>query len=144
MSVKLTNNNYEEKDLDINEIFNEVINKKTLEPKSYPLEIKVDTLKELFEFLLQFLTMLFKHFHADSNEKVNLDNIRETDIKRINEYIMCIGFTCKFKILSATADNLNHIHKNRFDKIIINETTLFKDLILFYIHVIAIAFYLNH
>lgn len=129
MSSKRIRRDYEEKDLDINEIFNEVISKNTLEPKSYPLEIEVDTLKELFEFLLQFLTMLLKNFHADDNGQVNLANLTETDIKRINDYIMCIGFTCNFKILSATSDNMNYVFANRFDKVSINETTLFRDLI---------------
>jgi hypothetical protein len=126
---KRVRHEYEEKDLDIDEIFNEVINKKTLEPKSYPLEFEVDSLKELFEFLLQFVTMLCKHFYGDINNQVNLNTLTENDFKKINEYIMCIGFTCNFQSLPANANNLNHVFTHRFDKVVITETTLFRDLL---------------
>ena len=128
-SAKRIRREYEEKDLDIEEIFNEVIHKETLEPKSYPLEFEVDSLKELFEFLLQFVTMLCKHFHGDANNQVDLNRLTENDFKKINEYIMCIGFTCNFQSLQANSYNLNHVFTHRFDKVAINETTLFRDLL---------------
>ena len=34
-------------------------------PNTYPLQFELNSLKELFEFLLQFVTMLCKEFYAD-------------------------------------------------------------------------------
>ena len=128
-SSKRFRREYKEKDLSIEEIFNEVINKTTLEPRSYPLEFEVDSLKELFEFLLQFLTMLCKHFYGGGSGQVSLANLKSEDFKKLNDYIMCIGFTCNFQALPANSSNLNHVFANRFDKVVINETTLFRDLL---------------
>ena len=42
-------------------------------PNSYPLEFdELESLKELFEFLLQFITMLCKFFYGDENGNVDL------------------------------------------------------------------------
>ena len=57
--------NYEEKEVDINEIFNEVTKTTPQAPNTYPLQFELNSLKELFEFLLQFVTMLCKEFYAD-------------------------------------------------------------------------------
>ena len=45
-------------DLDIEEIFKEVTKSSPKEPNSYQLHFELSSLKEVFEFLLQFVTML--------------------------------------------------------------------------------------
>ena len=78
--------NYEEKDVDIYEIFNEVIKTSPKEPNTYPLQFEVDSLKELFEFLLQFVTMLCKHFYGDDQGKVNLGLLSPGQLFVIDKY----------------------------------------------------------
>ena len=73
--------------------------------------------------------MLCKHFHGDANNQVDLNTLTENDFKKINEYIMCIGFTCNFQSLPANSYNLNNVFTHRFDKVTINETTLFRNLL---------------
>ena len=52
--------NIEIKDFNIDEIFNEVIN---IKPQPllnfYPLEFDITLLKDLFDFLLEFITMIY-------------------------------------------------------------------------------------
>lgn len=122
------NNNQNIKDLDINEIFNEVLNIYPLKPHSYPLEFDIDSLKELFEFLLQFTTMLCKHFYGDYDGIVDLSKLSVNDLQKINSYLMCIGFTTNFTRLSANSYNLNYASSHRYDKITITHETKLKDL----------------
>ena len=76
--------NRQEKDLDINEIFNEVTSSSIpKEPNSYPLQFELDSLKELFEFLLQFVTMLCKEFYSDDNGQVNLGNMTPEQLEML-------------------------------------------------------------
>ena len=74
-SSKRFRREYEEKDLSIEEIFNEVINKPTLEPRSYPLEFEVDSLKELFEFLLQDKARIVKVTLSENTDTVGVSCI---------------------------------------------------------------------
>ena len=116
------------KDLDIDEIFNDVINIYPVKPHSYPLEFEINSIKELFEFLLQFTTMLCKHFYGNASGTVNLSTLSTTDLQKINSYLMCIGFTTTFLSLPANSYNLNHAYTNRYDKITITPDTKLKDL----------------
>lgn len=117
------------KDLDIDEIFYDVLNIYPPIPNSYPLEFELNSLKELFEFLLQFTTMLCKHFYGNDNGNVDLSTLSPDDFAKINSYIMCIGFTCNFQGLPANSYNLNHAHINRYDRIAITNQTTLKDLL---------------
>ena len=116
------------KDLDINEIFNEVLNIYPPTPNSYPLEFEVNSLKELFEFLLQFTTMLCKHFYSNENGQVNLSLLSPTDFHSIDKYMQVIGFTCGFQALPANADNINWAYSTRYDRIQITQQTKLEDL----------------
>ena len=116
------------KDLDIVEIFNDVINLKTLIPNSYPITFDLDSLKELFEFLLQFFTMLSKRLYGDDKGQVDLSTLSQTDFETINNYMLCIGFSCHLQILSATSHNLLQSSNNRYDRIPITTQTNLQDL----------------
>ena len=121
--------NQDVKDLDIDEIFNEVINIAQPKPNVYPLEFEINSLKELFEFLLQFTTMLCKHFYSDSENKVDLSKLSKNDFIKINDYMMCIGFSCNFKAQPANSRNLNYASTHRYDRVTITPQTNLKDLI---------------
>jgi hypothetical protein len=120
--------NYEEKDVDIYEIFNEVVQSSPKEPNSYPLQFELDSLKELFEFLLQFVTMLCKEFYGDDKGQVNLANLTTDQFNLIDRYMQSIGFKCTFQPMPANADNINICYVNRFDRIVITPETRLNEL----------------
>ena len=84
--------NYEEKEVDINQIFNEVTKTAPQAPNTYPLQFELNSLKELFEFLLQFVTMLCKEFYANNKGIVNLALLTTEQFKGcINDNEKCTG-----------------------------------------------------
>ena len=120
----------DELDLDIHEIFNEITKKTTPgEPNSYPISFELNSLKECFEFLLQLLTMLCKHFYGDDNNQVNLSSMTSDQFENINKYMLSIGFTCIFKGVPANSHNINNTYTNRYDRITITSQTKLEDLI---------------
>ena len=120
--------NYEEKEVDINEIFNEVIKTSPKEPNTYPLQFELDSLKELFEFLLQFVTMLCKEFYANNKGIVNLALLTTEQFNLIDNYMQSIGFKCTFTPMAANSDNLNISYVNRYDRLTITPTTKLNEL----------------
>ena len=122
------NYTYEEKDVDIDEIFNEVVKSSPKEPNSYPLRFELESLKELFEFLLQFVTMLCKEFYGDEKGQVNLATLTTDQFNLIDRYMQSIGFKCTFQPMAANADNINIAYVNRFDRIAITPETKLNDL----------------
>jgi hypothetical protein len=115
-------------DITIDEIFNNIIKELKPLPNSYPLGFELDSLKELFEFLLQLVTMLCKHFFSNDAGQVNLALLSPTDFQLIDKYMQFIGFTCGFQALPANADNLNWAYETRYDRIPINSQTLLEEL----------------
>ena len=120
--------NYEEKEVDINEIFNEVTRTSPKAPNTYPLQFELDSLKELFEFLLQFVTMLCKEFYANEKGIVNLATLTPEQFNMIDKYMKSIGFICLFQPMVANADNINISYVNRYDRITITPTTKLNEL----------------
>lgn len=120
--------NYEEKDVDIYEIFNEVVKRSPQPPNTYPLQFELDTLKELFEFLLQFVTMLCKKFYGDEKGQVNLAALSPEQFLYIDQYMKSIGFKCIFQPMQANSDNINICYVNRFDRITITPDTKLNEL----------------
>ena len=120
--------NYEEKEVDINEIFNEVIKTTPQLPNTYPLQFELQSLKELFEFLLQFVTMLCKEFYGNEKGVVNLATLTPEQFNVIDKYIQSIGFKCLFQPMTANADNINISYYNRYDRINITPTTKLNEL----------------
>jgi hypothetical protein len=115
-------------DITIDKIFNDIINQQNPQANSYPLEFELDSLKELFEFLLQLVTMLCKHFYSNENGQVNLSLLSPTDFQSIDKYMQVIGFTCGFQALPANADNINWAYSTRYDRIQITQQTKLEDL----------------
>ena len=122
-------NNNDEIDLDIQEIFNEVTKSFPREPNSIPLQFELESLKEVFEFLLQFVTLLCKEFYSDDKGKVNLASMTPEQFVIINKYMMSIGFTCDFRAVPANSHNINNTYNNRYDRIKITQNTKLSDLI---------------
>ena len=120
--------NNSEKDLDILEIFNEVTKSSPKEPNSFPLEFELESLKQVFEFLLQFVTMLCKEFYSDDKGQVNLGAMNPQQFNIVNKYMQSIGFNCTFQSLSANANNICYYYDNRYDRISIMPNTTLKDL----------------
>ena len=117
------------KHLNINDIFNEVVNLANPLPNSYPLEFDINSITEIFEFLLQLITMLCKYFYGDSRGVVDLTQLSKNDFLKINIYMLTLGFSSNFNIMNITNENLEYASKNRYDRIDINNNTKLKDLI---------------
>ena len=117
-----------EVELDIQEIFNEITKYPPREPNAFPLQFELDSLKQLFEFLLQFVTMLCKEFYSDDKGQVNLGSMNPEQFNIVNKYMQSIGFSCNFNALPANANNVNYYYDNRYDRIIITSTTNLKEL----------------
>ena len=117
------------KDLDIDEIFDEVISLNNPAPNAYPLEFNLDSLKELFEFLLQFVTMLCKYFYGDEKGQVDLSTLSQNDFINIDNYMKCIGFSCNFQGLPVNNYNINYVYDNKYDRLEITPNTQLKDLL---------------
>lgn len=115
-------------DITIDEIFQAVIKEDNPQPNSYSLGFELDSLKELFEFLLQLFTMLCKHFYGNHKGQVNLALLSYDDFYRIDKYMQVIGFTCGFQTLPANADNINWLYETRYDRIYIDLQTNLEDL----------------
>ena len=120
--------NYEEKEVDINEIFNEVTKTSPQAHNTYPLQFELNSLKELFEFLLQFVTMLCKEFYADDKGVVNLAVLTPDQFNIIDRYMQSIGFKCLFQPMAANANNLNISYVNRYDRLTITPETRLNEL----------------
>ena len=115
-------------DLDINEIFSQVVSHKKPQPNSYPLAFELDSIKELFEFLLQFVTMLCKYFYVNESAQVDLNTLTPEDFIIIDSYMQSIGFRCIFRNLPANANNLNWANITRYDRVEITPQTKLRDL----------------
>ena len=116
-------------DLDIQEIFNEVTKSSPKEPNSYPLHFELSSLKEVFEFLLQFVTMICKELFGDDAGQVNLANMSPEQFIIINKYMQSIGYNCEFKAVPAIAQNINNTYDNRYDRVKITDNTKLSDLL---------------
>ena len=110
-------------DVTIDDIFNDIIKQQNPQANSYPLGFELDSLKDLFEFLVQLVTMLCKHFYGNEIGQVNLSSLSPTDFQSIDKYMQVIGFTCAFQILPANTNNINWAYSTRYDRIQITTET---------------------
>lgn len=120
---------YQEKDVDIFEIFEEVTKSHPEQPNHFPLKFELGSLKALFEFLLQFVTMLCTKKYGNDTGHVNLAAMNPSEFEMVNKYMQSIGFNCNFNICPANAHYINHCYDNRFDRVSITNITKLSDLI---------------
>ena len=113
----------------INDLFEKVVNQSQPVKNMFQMEFENATVKDIFEFLLEFTTMLCKYFYSNSTGKVDLSTLSENNLATINQYLECLGFKCIFTTLPATAHNINHIFCYKWDKITITDTTPLCDLL---------------
>ncbi len=116
-------------EIDIDQLFQKVIrNNRPSPPNTFPTCLEEATLKELFEFLLEFMTMLCKYYYGDEHGKVNLDTMSLDDLNIINNFMKSIGFECLFEKKEPTFANRITYSNQQYNKININENTKLEDL----------------
>ena len=115
-------------DLDIDEIIQQVISLENPRPNSYSLGFELDSLKELFEFLMTFTTKLCKHFYGNENGNVDLTSLSSDEFHHIDMYLKAIGFTSKLNITPVNQYNLMWMYINQYDRIQITPLTQLSDL----------------
>jgi hypothetical protein len=118
--------------MEIEELFDTLLSKPAEPPNSIDLSFidQID-LKNLFEFLLSFFTEISKTFYGDDNHVVKLENLSDTDFKRINAYIESIGFTTilkTFDIDKTAIFNIGRLQNGKYNKINITCNTKLSDL----------------
>jgi hypothetical protein len=120
---------FNETELDIEEIFNEVTKNSPREPNTFPLQFEMSSLKEVFEFLLQFVTMLCKEFYSNDKGQVDLANMTPEQFLIVNKYMQSIGYNCDFKAVPANSHNINNTYNNRYDRVKITSNTKLSDML---------------
>ena len=120
---------FNETELDIEEIFNEVTKNSPREPNTFPLQFEMSSLKEVFEFLLQFVTMLCKQFYGNDKGQVDLANMTPEQFLIVNKYMQSIGYNCDFKAVPANSHNINNTYNNRYDRVKITSNTKLSDML---------------
>ena len=118
--------------MDIEELFEAILSKPAEPPKSIDLSfVNEIELKDLFEFLLQFFTEISKTFFSNDDNIVELEQLSELDLKRINNYIQSIGFSTTIDIFPTTAldiFDIARLQNGKYNKINITYQTKLKDL----------------
>jgi hypothetical protein len=118
--------------MDIEELFEAILSKPAEPPKSIDLSfVNEIELKDLFEFLIQFFTEISKTFFSNENNTVELEQLSELDLKRINAYIQSIGFTSVIDIFPVSAldiFDIARLQNGKYNKININLNTNLNDL----------------
>tara|TARA_B100002019_G_C20945528_1_gene438931 strand:+ start:46 stop:456 length:411 start_codon:yes stop_codon:yes gene_type:complete len=118
--------------MDIEELFEAILSKPAEPPKSIDLSfVNEIELKDLFEFLLQFFTEISKTFFSNDDNIVELEQLSELDLKRINNYIQSIGFSSTIDIFPTTAldiFDIARLQNGKYNKINITHQTKLKDL----------------
>ena len=117
-------------EIDIDNLFRKVISKnKPSPPKTYAISLEDAELKELFEFLLEFMTMICKYYYSDNQGKVNLDKMSADDFTIINNFMKSIGFECIFDKKEANFANCMYYSQLQYKNININKNTKLEDLL---------------
>ena len=118
--------------MDIEELFEAILSKPAEPPKSIDLSfVNEIELKDLFEFLLQFFTEISKTFFSNDDNIVELEQLSELDLKRINNYIQSIGFSSTIDIFPTSAldiFDIARLQNGKYNKITITHQTKLKDL----------------
>lgn len=115
-------------EVDIEQIFERVVMTTSPTPNNFPLQFDGINITEKFEFLLEFITKLCKHFFGGPTGQVNLAEMTPTDFNIVNNYMMSIGYTCTFETQNANYQNLSRIQEERYDRIPITINTKLSDL----------------
>jgi hypothetical protein len=118
--------------MNIDELFENILSKPAEPPKSIDLSFvnEID-LKDLFEFLLQFFTEISKTFFSNDQNIVELENLNDFDLKRINAYIESIGFKTIIDIYpvdSMDIFNIARLQNGKYNKITIGNSTKLNEL----------------
>ena len=117
-------------EIDIDALFRKVISKNKPEPpKTFQVCLDEAELKELFEFLLDFMTMLCKYYYADDNGIVNLNQMSLDDFNLINNFMKSFGFECIFDKKEANYTNCIYYSQLQYNRVTIHEHSKLDDLL---------------
>lgn len=98
-------------------------------PKSFQLSFDTYNLKELFEALLTLFVEGLKILYGDKNNKVNMFNLNEDDLKLLKKCMLSAGLELYVEIYAKDDWLKNHINNFKsYDEIIITNNTKLSDL----------------
>jgi hypothetical protein len=106
-----------------------VFKKEPAPPCSISFSIEEDMeLKEIFEMLLMIFTEGMKILFADSDDKVDLNSLREQDFIKVQEYFKSFGFVCNYKVYLPSQANVMDFQSRKYTNITITPKTKLADL----------------
>ena len=115
-------------DADVDTILETLLQEAPKPPKSINISFEDSGIKDVFEFLLELTTNIFKFLYGDEKGVVNLALLQLHHFATVEAYIESIGFKVHFERLNASADILNFLYNNRYDRIPITSTTRLNEL----------------
>ena len=115
-------------EVNIEDLLENVLESVPKPPKSISITLDSENLKEMFEFLLDFVTKIFKTLYSDERGVVDLEKLSDAHFNTVDQYMQSIGFKCNFNAMPATHANLTYLYQNRYDKIEITRQTKLADL----------------
>jgi uncharacterized protein with PQ loop repeat len=80
-------------------------------------------IRDIFDFLLIFLTQLCKKLYQHDTDKIALDALTTAHITYINKYFNSIGYSLIIDRIPYTWSIVDPLQKNRYDRITIMPTT---------------------
>ena len=95
-------------------------------PNSYIISFPDYSLKEIFEALLSIFTEGMQRFYRDGDGKVELKNVSEKQIEKINRYFHSFGITLVIEVYTELEYQFINIIK--YSDYPINNQTMLKEL----------------
>ena len=116
--------------MNINELIDVVFSDGIKPPRSIQIDLGGNdmNIKDVFEFLLTFFTEGMKLLYGDSNGKVNLDQLSESEIKLLAQYIQSIGFGCQITVYPPEEANKYDFMAIKYTNVQITSDTRLEEL----------------
>jgi len=106
-----------------------IFKKEPAKPCSISLSIEeYMDIKEIFEMLLMIFTEGMKILFGDSEQKVDLNSLRETDFLKVQNYFKSFGFLCNYKVYLPSQANVIDFESRKYTNINITPKTKLTDL----------------
>ncbi len=106
-----------EKDIDINDLYETIINDTVKPARYYNLVLEdVHTVRGVFEFCMEFFQKLCIRYWGDEDGKVNIANMTTGDLELIKQYFNSFGMEFNVKIIERTSADYTFYRRRHYQK----------------------------
>ena len=99
--------------MDIDQLAHQLFNSEPKAPHSIQIEFEGFGTEELFKSLCLLFTQGMKKFYGDKDGKVNISEISQVDIDKVNEYFKSIGLV--FFINNVTHERKSELSEHQLN-----------------------------